>query len=343
VAVATQALLLIPFMRASGYRWRPRFDWRGWGLGKTGGLALWTLGLLAANQVSFIVHSRLATTANVLAQAEGLPSAGITTYQKAYLIFFLPHSIVTVSLVTALLPGLSRVAAAGQLATFSRVLTDSMRTVTALTVPITAVMMPLSPILATVLFGFGAADRQSAFVVGYTVIGMLIGLVPFSVYFILLRGWYSLEDTRTPFYLSLVLNTINVALSILLFELAPTALKVPAIGLAFGLTYWLMMPIAWPVLSRRSHGLHTRATWVAITKMLVAGTATVATIVAATILIEMQLPRFLDFGQGSRPRLLAVLLVASVLGLGVYLGAARVLGIREVSAAMALVRRKVGR
>ncbi len=343
VAVATQALLLVPFMRSSGYRWRPRFDWRGWGLGKTGGLALWTLGLLAANQVSFIVHSRLATTANVLAEAEGLPSAGITTYQKAYLIFFLPHSIVTVSLVTALLPGLSRVAAARQFETFSRVLTDSMRTVTALTVPITAVMIPLAPILAAVLFGFGAADRQSAFVIGYTVIGMLIGLVPFSVYFILLRGWYSLEDTKTPFYLSLVLNTINVALSILLFELAPTSLKVPAIGLAFGLTYWIMMPIAWPVLARRSGGLHTRATWMALAKMLLAGSATVATIVLATLLIEMYLPRVLDFGQGSRPRLLGVLVVASLLGLGVYLGAARALRIREVGTAMAMVRRKVGR
>jgi putative peptidoglycan lipid II flippase len=343
LAVAAQSLILIPFLSSSGYRWRPRFDWRGWGLGKTGGLALWTLGLLAANQVSFIVHSRLATTANVLAAQEGLPPAGIATYQKAYLIFFLPHSIVTVSLVTALLPGLSRVAAARQMQTFSRVLTDSMRTVTALTVPITAVMIPLAPILAAVLFGFGAADRQSAFIIGYTVIAMLIGLVPFSVYFILLRGWYSMEDTRTPFHLSLVLNTINVVLSILLFELAPTELKVPAIGLAFGLTYWLMMPIAWPILARRSGGLHTRATWIAIAKMLVAGFATIASIVLATLVIEMQLPRFLDFGQGSRPRLLAVLLVASLLGLGIYLGAARVLGIREVSAAMALVRRKVGR
>ena len=342
VAVATQALILIPFMRASGYRWRPRFDWRGWGLGKTGGLALWTLGLLAANQVSFIVHSRLATTANVLAAAEGLPAAGITTYQKAYLIFFLPHSIVTVSLVTALLPGLSRVAASGQFATFSRVLTDSMRTVTALTVPIMAVMIPLSPALATVLFGVGAANRQSAFVIGYTVIGMLIGLVPFSIYFILLRGWYSLEDTRTPFYLSLVLNTVNVALSIALFQLAPTALKVPAIGVAFGLTYWLMMPIAWPILSRRSNGLHTRATWVAVLKMLVAGAATVAVIVVAATVIELTLPGFLDDAQASRLRLVGVLGVASLLGLAVYVGAARLLGIREVSAAMSLVRRRVG-
>jgi putative peptidoglycan lipid II flippase len=326
-------------MRSSGYRWRPRFDWRGWGLGKTGGLALWTLGLLAANQVSFIVHSRLATTANVMAQAEGLPAAGITTYQKAYLIFFLPHSIVTVSLVTALLPGLSRVAAAGQFATFSRVLTDSMRTVTALTVPITAVMMPLAPVIAAFLFGYGAADRDSAFLVGYTVIGMLLGLVPFSLYFVLLRGWYSLEDTRTPFYLSLVLNTVNVVLSILLFLLAPTSLKVPAIGLAFGLTYWIMMPIAWPILARRSGGLHTRATWVALAKMLLAGSATAL----VTLLAYEGLRRVIPSTVDSRLGLLVVPVVASVLGLVVYLGLARALRIGEVSAALAMVRRKVGR
>ena len=339
VAVAAQALLLVPFMRATGYRWRPRFDWRGWGLGKTGGLALWTLGLLAANQVSFIVHSRLATTANVLAQAEGLPAAGITTYQKAYLIFFLPHSIVTVSLVTALLPGLSRVAAAREYATFGRVLTDSMRTVTAITVPITAVMMPLSPILAAVLFGFGAANRESAYLIGYTVIGMLIGLVPFSIYFILLRGWYSLEDTRTPFYLSLVLNTINVVLSIVLFQLAPTYWKVPAIGLAFGLTYWIMMPIAWPHLARRAHGLHTRETWVTLVRILVAGAASVAVTLLGYLVLEQVLAGAWD----SRLSLIGVLLVASLLGLVAYLLAARALRIAEVSRALSMVRRKVGR
>jgi putative peptidoglycan lipid II flippase len=132
MAVAGQALILIPFVRASGYRWRARFDWRGWGLSRTGGLALWTLGLLAANQASFIVHSRLATTANLLAQQEGTAEAGIATYQKAYLIFFLPHSIITVSLVTALLPGLSRVAHAHQYDVVGRLISDTTRTVTAL-------------------------------------------------------------------------------------------------------------------------------------------------------------------------------------------------------------------
>jgi putative peptidoglycan lipid II flippase len=339
LAVAAQALLLVPSLSRTGYHWRPRFDWRGWGLGRTGGLALWTLGLLAANQVSFIVHSRLATTANVLAQQEGLAPAGITTYQKAYLIFFLPHSIVTVSMVTALLPGLSRLAHAGQLGALSRSLTDTMRTITALVVPITAVLIPTAPLLASLLFGFGASGTAAAQQIGFTVIGMLAGLVPFSLYFILLRGWYSLEDTRTPFFLSLVLNGINVALSIGLFLVVPTAWKVPALGLALGLTYWAMMLVAWPVLSRRLGGMHTGQTWRAISRMLLggvlAGVAAGAVFWAASTWLE---------GLWDSLLLKALTMVAaSLVGLLAAFLAARLLDIREFNQAVGMVRRKLGR
>jgi putative peptidoglycan lipid II flippase len=339
VAVAAQALILIPYLRSSGYRWRPRFDWRGWGLGKTGGLALWTLGLLAANQVSFIVHSRLATTANVLAEAEGLPAAGIATYQKAYLIFFLPHSIVTVSLVTALLPGLSRLAHAHRWDAVSRSLSETTRTVTALVVPITAALIPLAPLLAALLFGYGASGVAASQQIGYTVIGMLLGLIPFSVYFILLRGWYSVEDTKTPFYLSLVLNAINVALSLGLFYAVPTQWKVPAIGLAFGLTYWAMMVVAWPVLSRRLGGLHTRATWLAVGRMMIAGLAAVAAVTGVFVAADRWLGGLWD----STLAKIATLSLGSLAGLLVYLLAARALGITEVAKAVALVRRRLRR
>jgi putative peptidoglycan lipid II flippase len=339
LAVCAQAAVLVPSLRATGYRWRPRFDWRGWGLGRTGGLALWTLGLLAANQMSFIVHSRLATTANVLALEEGLPPAGIATYQKAYLIFFLPHSIVTVSLVTALLPGLSALAHGRRYDQVGSTLSETMRTVTALVVPITAVMMPLAPLLASLLFGFGASGVAAAQNIGFTVIGMMIGLVPFSLYFILLRGWYSLEDTRTPFFLSIALNAINVVLSILLFNLAPTHLKVPAIGLATGLTYWLMMIVAWPVLSRRLGGLSTAATWLSIGRMLLAGSAAAATAGATFLVSQANVSGLWD----NPPAKIATILVASAAGLISYLLAARFLRVREVAAAVQIIRRRLGR
>lgn len=340
VAVAAQALLLIPFVRSTGYNFRPRFDWRGVGLGKAGGLAAWTLGLLAANQAALIVQSRLTTQANVLATAEGLPVAGIATYQKAYLIFFLPHSIVTVSLVTALLPGLSRVAHSGALTQVSRSLTDTIRTCTALVVPIMAILFPSAPFVAGLLFGYGAASQGAAQQIGNTVGMMLVGLVPFSIYFVLLRGWYAMEDTKTPFFLSCALNGFNVVFAVALFSAVDTFWKVPVIGLAFALSYWAMMPVAWPILARRLGGLQTRETWQAILRILAAGA--VSGVAATAILVAIGLALG---GVSNYSRLLQVLVLIPVSagGLLAYLGAARVLRITEVNTAMSLVSRRLRR
>ena len=62
---------------------------------------MWTLLLVVVNQAGYIVITRLATLANVNAAAAGTTPAGLTTYQKAHLIFMLPHSVITVSIVTA--------------------------------------------------------------------------------------------------------------------------------------------------------------------------------------------------------------------------------------------------
>ena len=206
-------------------------------------------------------------------------------------------------------------------------------------VPITAVLIPLAPIVSAALFGYGAADRSAAFQIGYTVIGMLVGLVPFSIYFILLRGWYSMEDTKTPFFLSLVLNAINVVLSIALFYAVPTQWKVPAIGLALGLTYWLMMLVAWPVLARRVEGMHTRATWTAVLRMMLAGAVTAGVATAVFLVADQALPTL-----WSAPlQKLAVLSLAGLVGLLAYLLMARLLRVREVAAAVSLLRRRLRR
>ena len=60
LGVMLQALILLPVMWRSGYAWRPRFDWRGAGLGKAGSLAAWTIGLVLVNQVAYVFITRLA-------------------------------------------------------------------------------------------------------------------------------------------------------------------------------------------------------------------------------------------------------------------------------------------
>lgn len=63
LGLVVQALAMIPYLRETGFRFRPRFDWKGHGLGKTVKLAKWTVLFVLANQAGVLVVTQLATAA----------------------------------------------------------------------------------------------------------------------------------------------------------------------------------------------------------------------------------------------------------------------------------------
>ena len=263
IGVAAQALILIPVVTRTGYRYSFTTKWRGLGLGKAARLAGWTIGLVLANQVSWIVITRLATRANINALELGQPPAGLATYQTANLIFMLPHGVITVSIVTALLPALSRTVDAGRLREAGGDIARSARTILLLIAPLGVAMFTLASPAAAVMFGYGAAEQQQVQQLAIVTQVFALGLPPFTIYYVLLRGWYAFEDTRTPFFLALLLNAINVVLAIFFFyQVEPGAPQVNALAFAYILTYWIITATAWPILARRYGTLQTgRTLW----------------------------------------------------------------------------------
>lgn len=84
LGIVAQAVILIPVMMRSGYRYSFSRQWRGMGLGKAGRLAGWTIGLVGVTQAAFIVISRLATQANVNAADAGEAPAGRSTPTRTW-------------------------------------------------------------------------------------------------------------------------------------------------------------------------------------------------------------------------------------------------------------------
>ena len=114
LGVALQAVVLVPVLRRTGFGWRPRFDLRGLGLRRAGDLARWTFLFVLVNQLAYLVIVNLGVRADVDAKGVLDYGVGYAAYANAYLVFLLPHSIITVSVVTGLLPQLSRDAADGR-------------------------------------------------------------------------------------------------------------------------------------------------------------------------------------------------------------------------------------
>ncbi|MFI0975688.1 murein biosynthesis integral membrane protein MurJ [Streptomyces sp. NPDC021093] len=276
LALAVQALSLVPFARAAGFRFRPRFDWRGTGLGKSISAARWTLLFVLANLAASTVVTRYASAADT-----ELPTAGVgfSSYTYANTIFSLPQSVVTVSLVTALLPQMSRAVAEHRLDDLRGDLSRALRTSGVIIVPAAFFFAALGPELAQVIFTHGpAADPQSVVPLGQMLQAFGLGLIPFSAQYMLLRGFYAFEDTRTPFWMALWISAANIALATGCHLLLPPRWSVVGLAGAYALSYALgLLLTAWRLRRRLEGRLDGRQVAVTYGKLtaasLVAGAA----------------------------------------------------------------------
>ncbi|MGJ7418255.1 murein biosynthesis integral membrane protein MurJ [Streptomyces cinereoruber] len=253
--IALQALALVPPLRAAGFRWRPRFDWRGSGLTAPLRSAGWLVLLVLTNQGVYWVTTWIATSAGGSAAGGG---AGLAGYNNAYLLWAVPHGIVTVSLVTALLPRMSGSAADGDLAGVRRDVSYALRTGSAAVVPAACALLALAVPLMTVVFRYGATGDDDIRAMSWILMALAPGLIALSGQYVCTRAFYALRDTRTPFLLNLVIAGLNAGLSFAAYLLLPARWTVAGMAGAYSLALWAGWGVTAYALRRRLGGGGTR-------------------------------------------------------------------------------------
>ncbi|WKK23842.1 murein biosynthesis integral membrane protein MurJ [Streptomyces olivoreticuli] len=251
LALALQALALIPYAHAAGFRFRLRFDWRGTGLRKSVNAARWTLLFVLANLVASTVVTRLASAADAALPHDGV---GYTAYSYAQQIWMLPQSIVTVSLVTALLPRMSRAAREDRIDDLRADLSRALRVSGVIIVPAAFFFLAFGPQIAQLLFAHGTADAAATVPLGHMLQAFGLGLIPFSGQYLLLRGFYAFEDTRTPFRMAVWISGVNIALAAACHLLLPPRWAVAGMAAAYALSYAIGLLLTALRLRRRTEG-----------------------------------------------------------------------------------------
>lgn len=227
-----QAALLFPVVAKSGLNLRPRFDWKDSNLTKSFKLGAWTLLFVFINQIGYLVVVNVATATSAAAKIAGITTGvGFTPYSYAYFVFILPHSIITVSVITALLPRISRLAANNEKAKVRNELERSLTNVAVATVPSAIAFLFFGTAIATLLFS--GSTRADSAQIGLVLAAFSLGLVPYSAHLLLLRGFYAFEDTRTPVLINLASTALSVILCLISGEFLP--LKWVTVGLAIAL------------------------------------------------------------------------------------------------------------
>ncbi|MFE3093710.1 murein biosynthesis integral membrane protein MurJ [Streptomyces sp. NPDC059248] len=250
--IAVQALALVPSLRRAGFSWRPRFDWRGSGLTRPLRAAGWLVLLVLSNQAAYWVVTRLATTAGRRAADAGIDGgAGFSAYANAYTLWAVPHGIITVSLVTALLPRMSRAAADDDPAAVRRDVSYALRTTGSFIVPAACALLALAQPIMTVVYGHGRTDPGDVALMAGILMAFAPGLIAFSGQYVLSRAFYALSDTRTPFLLNLVVVTVNAGLAVVAYLLLPARWAVTGMAGAYSVALLAGWVVTAVVLRRR--------------------------------------------------------------------------------------------
>lgn len=237
LGIAVQAFALVVPLRRGGFRYRPQLGLRGIGLRGAGQVAMWTFAAVVLEQVGVGFVKRFASAAEAAAGAlgEGAPAiAGNAAYSQALMIYLLPHSLVTVSIATALFTHISGAAARGQRSVVRATVSRGLRTIGVFTIFATAVLVVLAGPLTKALIpttspasGRAIAGVLAAMALGLTALGGMV-----------LAKWvyFAYEDGRTVFMIQIPTTFLLVAFSWLGTEVLPPRLWVVGIGLAMSLS-----------------------------------------------------------------------------------------------------------
>jgi putative peptidoglycan lipid II flippase len=262
LGIAVQAVVLLPKLRAAGVPLRPRWGFRGTGLGELRGLGLWVIGYVAISQVGVLVATRVA---NEAADQRGL---GPLAFANASLLFQMPYGIIGVALLTALVPRMSRAASRHDVPGVAADLSLGMRLSAVGLLPVAALLAVLAPALTTIAFAHGRTTEADARAIGVALALGAFGLLPMAVTLLQLRVFYAMKDARTPTLIQAVMVAVRVPLLLAVPAVVEPRQVVAGLMVVTSITYvvgWLAGDVA---LRYRLGAVRTGGTAGTVLKML---------------------------------------------------------------------------
>jgi putative peptidoglycan lipid II flippase len=314
LGIVVQAAVLLPALRRSGFRWRWRWGWDP-RLSAFGGLAGWVFLYVLAGQIGLVITYRIAS-----ATAGG----GVSTYAYAWMLLIVPYGVLGNSVLTALMPRISRASADGDIPAVVADLSLGIRISALLLLPISALFTVAGGQIATVLFSYGHSDLTQADRLGHTLAASAFGLLPYAVVLLQLRVFYALADARAPTVIMALMVAGKIGLSVLMPSLLSPQQVVVGLAAANSASFVIGAIVGQVWLWHRLGRLHTRVVAGVVARIAVAASVAAGAGWVVVGLARMAVPHAL-------PTLRAALelTAGSVLGGAVLLVALRALRVSE--------------
>lgn len=281
-------------------RWAPGHP----ALRAIGRLSGWTLGAVAANQVSYALVA-------VLAQNK---RGDFSAFSYAYAFMLLPYAVVAVSIAYAVAPDLAERWSRGNSAAFGAQFARAARVTIVLLLPGGVGYALVARPTVVVALAHGHLSGASADLTGTLLAIFALGLPGFSTYLLVMRAFQAKQDTRSMFWLYVLENGLTVVGALILYPV----IGIRGLAVAWIGSYTVTLPVAWLRL-RQSTSFAFPFTWVV-------KTATSTGVMAGSVTLVLSLVQ----PTGSLALGVGRLVLAVAVGLGVFVATARWFGIEEL-------------
>lgn len=193
---------------------------------------------LGVTQITFIVVTSLASL---------LGNGAVSDFNFAFALLQIPLGIIGVPLGIVVLPSLSREAAVGREGAFAALLTQALRLLVYVMVPIAFLTAVVRHPAVEILFGGGKLGDADLDLIAVTLVGFLVGLTAHAMIAVLARAFYARQDTVTPVVAAVGAVVINCTLAVILVG----PLGLPGIAVAIAIAAWIEAIVLLAILYRR--------------------------------------------------------------------------------------------
>ena len=271
LGVFAQTAVLLVAIRRQRISLRPL-----WGiddrLKRFGAMAAAMVFYVLISQIGLIVTNQIASTA---------AASGPAIYNYTWLVLMLPFGMIGVTVLTVVMPRLSRNAAADDTAAVLADLSLATRLTMITLIPTVAFMTVGGPAIGSALFAYGHFGDVDAGYLGAAIALSAFTLIPYALVLLQLRVFYAREQPWTPIAIIVVITVVKIAASLLAPHLTDNPELVAGyLGLANGLGFLAGAIVGYYLLRQRaaaapaatcSASAEVRTILVTVTASLLAG------------------------------------------------------------------------
>ena len=161
------------------------------------------------NQINAVVNRTLAST---------LEQGSITALNYANKLNMFAVGIFSIALSTVMYPIFSKLASENNMKAFKHSLSKTINIIVIIMVPMTIIMMTFSTPIVKILFEEGSFDSKATYLTSTSLLYYSVGTTAYGLKDLLAKGFYSLQDTKTPVRNAVISVLVNIVLSVVLVK-----------------------------------------------------------------------------------------------------------------------------